>query len=197
VDWHSITSWRPNISDLIIATLLAGLAERWWHWLYRFWNFLLDRIASFSNKLKVKRVANLELKIKTLKEYDDRKILVVFLRLISNLIILTGFVIVVSIFVAQNSILMDTLLISDFLKIPDPSFLELTQGAPGLSTFTVTELLYVAYVIILGLIILYSLLFVSGLFQMMDDFFDPPKAILRLEEQINALRAERDDAPAA
>jgi hypothetical protein len=167
------------------------------HRQHRFWNFLLDRIASFSNKLKVKRVATLELKIKTLKEYDDRKILVVFLRLISNLIILTGFVIVVSIFVAQNSILMDTLLISDFLKIPDPSFLELTQGAPGLSTFTVTELLYVAYVIILGLIILYSLLFVSGLFQMMDDFFDPPKAILRLEEQINALRAERDDAPAA
>jgi hypothetical protein len=122
---------------------------------------------------------------------------VAFLRLISNLIILIGFVIVVSIFVAQNSILMDTLLITDFLKIPDPSFLELTQGAPGLSISTVTELLYVAYVTILGLIILYSLLFVSGLFQMMDDFFDPPKAILRLEEQINALRAERDDAPAA
>ncbi len=78
----------------------------------------------------------------------------------------------------------------EFFKIPDSSFLGITQGVPGAPTLTATEILYISYLILLLVLLILTFSLVAAIFQEMDDFTDPPKAIQRLEERINALRAK-------
>jgi hypothetical protein len=111
-----------------------------------------------------------------------------FLRGVSSLIVTTGFVIVVSVFVVQYDILINTLNITTFLKIPDLSFLGFTQGVPGVSILTATEILYIGYIIALFVLVIFSFALVATVFQELADFADPPKAINKLEERISALR---------
>jgi hypothetical protein len=181
--------WQPPIGEVLFLLVLA-LFPWWRQWLSQTWNFLLDRISSLSSHLRARRIGALELKVKNLTDWDDRKIMVRFLRSISSLIVLIGLWIIVCISVAQNAILMNTLLIAEFFKIPDPSLLGIMQGAPGVSILTGTEILYIVNVFVVFLLIITTVSFMVGTFQEMDDFSDPPKAIQRLEEQISALRAK-------
>jgi hypothetical protein len=131
------------------------------------------------------------LKIKNLREFDDRKVMVIFLRMISSLVILIGMMIVCVITSAKNEVLMTTLQIIDYFKIPDASFLWIAQGIPGASSMLVaTEILWMDNFILLIAAVIVGAPFAVGMFQMMEDFSDPPKAIQRLEERINALRAK-------
>jgi hypothetical protein len=101
---------------------------------------------------------------------------------------------VVSVLLTQNNILITTLQITDFFKINDWSHLEFTQDLPGFSLLSATDVLYIGYAIILVVLIIFTFVFVAGLFQEMADFADPPKAIQRLEERIkvlNTLRVKR------
>jgi hypothetical protein len=148
VDWQFL-GWRPTIADLIIATLLAALAERWWHWLYRLWSFLLDRIASLSDFFRARRIRALEVKIRKLKEYDDRKILIRFMQGICSLILFVGLITVVSVFMVENHLTLNTLEIIEYFKIPDSSFLGIIQSVPGFPIMIATQILYVLYVVLL------------------------------------------------
>jgi hypothetical protein len=181
--------WQPPLGEVLFLVVLA-LFPWWWRWLSRTRDIVSDRISSLSANRKAKQVVALELKITNLKEYNDRKVLAHFFRGMSGLILLVGLMIVVSIFAAQNDILMNTLQITDFLKIPASSFLSIAQGVPGETIMIATETLYTIYTMVLFFLVLFTFAFVAALFQEMADFSDPPKAIQRLEERINALRAK-------
>jgi hypothetical protein len=53
-----------------------------------------------------------------------------------------------------------------------------------------TAILYISYIIVLLVLVIFSFAFVATIFQEMADFADPPEAIKKLEERINALRAK-------
>jgi hypothetical protein len=189
--------WQPTLGELLIniiwpvvVALLALLVEPFRRWLSRTWNSLSDRIASLSDNRRAKRITALKLKVQNLKEFDDRKTMAHLLTGIIHLILFIGITIIVSIFAAKDEILITTLQIGDFLKIPDSSFLITTQAPPSVSILTTVELLYLVYHIMLLALAIFSIFFLAATLQEMDDFSDPPEAIQRLEERINALRAK-------
>jgi hypothetical protein len=190
--------WQPTLGELLIniiwpvvVALLALLVEPLRRWLSRTRNSLSDRIASLSDNRRAKRIQTLKLKVQRLKEFDDRKTMAHLLSGIIHLILLIGITIIVSIFAAKDEILMTTLQIGDFLKLPDSSFLVTVQAPPSTSFLATVELLYLAYHSILLALAIFGLFFVAAALQEMDDFSDPPKAIRRLEERINALQLKR------
>ena len=83
----------------------------------------------------------------------------------SGLILLVGLTIFVSIFVAQNDILMNTLQITDFFKIPDSSFLSVAQSVPGKPILIATEILYISYLILLLVLLILTFSLVAAIFQ--------------------------------
>jgi hypothetical protein len=198
-DWQfKILGYQSSVGEVIIIIVLPSLAtllvallvEPLRRWLSRTWNFFLDRISSLSSHLRASRIGALELKIKFLNQYNDRQVMMRLLRGMSGLILLVGLTIFVSISVAQNDILMNTLQITNFFKIPDSSFLSVAQSVPGKSILIATEILYISYLMLLLLLLVLTFSLVAAIFQEMDDFADPPKAIQRLEERINALRGK-------
>lgn len=187
--------WRPSFGEVLFLVILALFP--WWNWLSRAWDFLLDRTASLFDKFKIRRIKSLELQIKRLNEYNDRKALIWFLRKITTFIFSLGLFIVAVVIGMNLGVTLELHRITDFFQIPSLAFLGLSSNGPSLFAQEVIFLLY-NIPIMLGPPLL--LLFAMSTFREMGDFSDPPEAINRLEERIGALRAKarnqtRNDLP--
>jgi hypothetical protein len=188
--------WQPTLGELIIniiwplvvAVLVALLVEPLRRWLSRTWDSLSDHLASLSESRRAKRIETLELKIKSLKEYDDRKLLTLFMRRIVSLIVLFGFLLLISILVARIDLIGGGVLAAKLLE----------SGAAPLNETNVSQhwlpLWEFIYGVIHGMItvlFIFTVATVTNTFQDINDFSDPPKAIQRLEERIKSLNALR------
>ena len=184
--------WQPTLGELITnllwplvaAILVALLVEPLRRWLSRTWNFLLDRISSLSDSRRAKRIEALELKVSNLKEYDDRKLLILFTRRIASLIVVFGFLIFISILTARVDFINGGIFAANLFGFGSSSFNE-TSSVQLYEEFIYDFLHGALFVLLLRTA---SLGIIT--FQEITDFSNPPKAIQRQEERINALRAK-------
>jgi hypothetical protein len=184
---NGILGYRPSIGELIVALILAILAERVWRLGSRAWDFVLDRFASLFYNLRIRRIRTLELKIKQLDAYDDRKALFRFLRKIVGFILIVGLAMVMNILVLSQELRLHIRRITDFLNIPDLAVFGYNLSEPDVY-YEEMEYFFV-YTASLAMLILLFWLGASTAREI-NDFADPPKAIKRLEARISALRAK-------
>jgi hypothetical protein len=181
--------WHPTLGELVIniiwplviALLVALLIEPLQRWLSQLWSLLSDRIASLSDNRKAKRINALELKIKNLKEYDDRKLLILFARRIVTLIVVFGFLLFISILAARIDLVSNGFLAAKVFDF----------GTTLTLSSTIGEFIYGMIHGALTVLLILTVTSASITFQDMSDFSDPPKAIRRLEKRIFALNTLR------
>jgi hypothetical protein len=211
-NWQfNILGYQSSVGEVIVliltALLVALLVEPLRLWLSRTWNFCGDRLSSMSTKRRVKRIQALELKIIQLNEYTDRQVMVRLLRGICYCVVLIGSAIMwLMLTIGQMMLTLNSEMWAFFDRIW--TFLsQIFQVLFILSGTNITpphEIPHIAdrpdlfyaqtfnAVSTLGLILLAILIYFSAenTLQEMTDFADPPKAIQKLQERINALRAK-------
>jgi|ERR1700677_428955 hypothetical protein len=92
----NILGYRPSIGELTVVVVVGILAERLARWVSRLWDFLLDKIASLSDRLRVRRIRGLEGRIEKLTEYSDRKVVLLFLHNIARSMMALAFLIMIN-----------------------------------------------------------------------------------------------------
>jgi hypothetical protein len=207
--------WQPTLGEfiinimwpLVVALLVAFLFEPLRRWLSRKWNFFVDRLSSMSTKRRAKRIQALELKITQLNEYTDRQVMVRLLRGICYCVVLIGSAIMwLTLTIGQMMLTLNSQIwrfldqIWTFLgQIFQVLFiLSGTHVTPHEITPDIVDrpnLLYAQTfnaISSFGLVLLVILSYFSAVntLQEMADFADPPKAIRKLQERINAMRAK-------
>jgi Flp pilus assembly pilin Flp len=176
--------WQPTpgelvintIWPLVIALLMALLIEPLRRWLSRIWSSLSDYLSSLSDGRRIKRINALERKVKNLKEYDHRKLLILFARRIASLIVLFGFLIFISILAVRADLIGGGILAAKRWELTP-----LSSSQYGFYGFIHG---------IISVLVISTVAVASITFQEIVDFSNPPKAIKRLEERIDALRAK-------
>jgi len=124
MDWQiGFLGYRPSIGELLVAVILAMLAERAWRLFSRTWDFAIDLIAASVNRLRSRRIKKLERKIEQIKRYEanDRQVLLLFIKRLTGLVGLFGTLGVVSIVAVRSEIVRYLHGIMAFLNVPLPS----------------------------------------------------------------------------
>jgi hypothetical protein len=139
VDWQfRFLGYQTSIGELIaiaVLTLLATLVvaliiEPLRRWISRTWDFLRDRWSSLSDSRTASQIRALERKIEQLNEYTDRKALLLFLRLILNLLVLFPFLIILNEFNIRLESSVHIRRITEFFNIPNPELFGYSTNEP-------------------------------------------------------------------
>jgi hypothetical protein len=205
--------WQPTMGELIIniiwplvVALFVALLGPLRQWISQTRDFISDRIASLSANRRAKQINALELKIKNLRECNDRQIILLILYDLSRFVIFSVYAITLGILIIVDMIRIDDSLLWDFLA-GVWSFLEQifeaililghtspksapVSGAHHPADIFYAQTFFVVFNVAMGLLLILSYLSAVNTLQDISDFSDPSKAIQRLEKRVNVLRAK-------
>lgn len=181
--------YRPSVGELIAAFLLAIIAERTGRWFSRLWDFLLDKGAALSYRLRDKRIAALEGQIKILREYTDRKVILLLLHRIISGIVLISFLVMCSMLWSISVLHADTFRIINYFDIPP-----LVKPILHLGTLRFTpvreQMMGLLVTICIDIISLTIMILYFSAWNTIDRLIDPSQTISRLEQRILSLKAK-------
>jgi hypothetical protein len=215
-DWQfTILGYHFSLGEVVVLSVLTFLAtlvvallvEPLRRWLSRKWDLFVDRISSFSTRRRLKRIESLELRIAQLNEYTDRQVMVRLLRGICHCVVFIGFGIMwLIITIGQMTFTLNAQMWTFFDQIwtflgqiwQVLFILSGTHITPHEITPHIADRPNLFYALTFNaisafgliLIVILSCFSAMNTLQEMTDFADPPKAIRKLQERVNAMRAK-------